>query len=258
MKRGLRKLTNFLKKYWIIISIVILFIAWFSYSYFSGGIISSLVNSDTNSVVDFINSSGFFAGIVFMFLVILEVVLAPMPPLVLYLAAGYIFGGFIGGIYTLAGNITGALIDFKLARKFGKNTINKTSTQNFQKKFHKFSEKYGTYAIFILRVNPLTTSDIVSYLSGFTKIKTWKFLLATALGLIPMIFVQTYFGDIFIRDNPFLSALVLLFSITYLGIFVYLVIKTVSHKPQFSSKNSKTLKSGLKSSTLSSGKRKPL
>jgi uncharacterized membrane protein YdjX (TVP38/TMEM64 family) len=164
--------------------------------------------------------------------VILEVVLAPIPALILYVVAGIIFGGFIGGVLTLIGNSIGAFIDFKLARVLGKRNIEKKVDKKLKEKFDRFFDKYGGLSIFILRVNPFTSSDLVSYLSGFTKIKTIKFITATTLGLIPMIFVQTYLGDIFIKDNPILLGLTLLFSVLYLALFIYLIIISLTKKEE--------------------------
>ncbi len=92
-------------------------------------------------------------------------------------------------------------------------------------KFDNFSKKYGGFAIFLLRVNPLTTTDLVSYLAGLSKIKFWKFILWTGLGLVPMIFIQTYFGDVFVKGNGILSALVIILSVLYLIFFVYLILR---------------------------------
>lgn len=221
---------NSLKKHWIFILILLLLIIWLIYSYFSNGIVYSLINSDTNKVVEFVNSFGVFGWLIFILLIILEVVLAPIPPLILYIVAGVLFGGFLGGILTLIGNVIGAFIDFKIARKIGGKSIEKRTNEKLRSKFNAFFEKNGGIAIFILRVNPFTSSDLVSYLSGLTKIKTTKFVLATALGLIPMIFVQTYFGDILIKNNPILIGITLLFSVLYLAIFIYLIVISLHKK----------------------------
>lgn len=224
------RVKNFFKKHWLILLIVVLLIAWFIYSYYSQGLVFSLINNDVSTTLYFIDSFGIFAGLIFVGLVILEVVLAPIPPLILYVIAGVLFGGFLGGILTLIGNLIGAFIDFKIARKYAQKKVQRNIDQKFKEKFNRFFEKYGGVSIFILRVNPLTTSDLVSYLSGLTKIKTIKFLVATGLGLIPMIFIQTYLGDVLIKNNPILFAITLIFSILYLAIFVYLIIIALSKR----------------------------
>ncbi len=219
------KTKNFFRKNWLILSIILIVLVWFSYSYFSGGVVYSTANSDVDSVVDFVNSFGFWTWLAFILLVILEVVLAPIPPLVLYVVGGLIFGAFFGGILTLIGNITGAIIDFFLAKRYGRGIVEKKVSSKIRKKFDNFSDKYGGFAIFLLRVNPLTTTDLVSYLAGLSKIKFWKFVVGTAAGLIPMIFIQTYFGDVFVKGSGILSALVFILSILYFIFFVYLVVK---------------------------------
>ncbi len=222
--------TNFIKKHWLFLSIIISIIVLGLYSYFHEGVIFSLINGNPKKTLDFINSFGIFAWLIFVLLVIFEVILAPIPPLVLYIIAGLLFGGFLGGVLTLFGNSIGAFIDFKIARKFGKSSVEKNLNRKLKIKFDKFFEKYGSISIFLLRINPLTTSDLVSYLSGLTQIKTWKFLLATTLGLIPMIFLQTYLGDILIKDNPLLLGVTVAISILYLAIFGYLIIISIAKK----------------------------
>lgn len=228
MKRITRRAYKFLRKHIYILIIFILFLSWFVYSYFSEGIVFHLSNSDISEVTEFIDSFGNWAEIIFVLLVIIEVVLAPVPPLGLYLVAGILFGGFLGGFLTLIGNTTGAFIAFKIARRLGENFSKKHTNERIKKKFDKFFEKYGGISIFILRINPLTTSDLVSYLAGLTKIKTRTFVIATTLGLAPMIFVQTYFGEIFIKNNPILSAIVIFITILYIFVFLYLILKAIS------------------------------
>ena len=221
MKKGVK---NLFRKNWLILLVILIVLVWFSYSYLSGGVVYSTANSDIDSVVDFVDSFGFWAWLIFILLVILEVVLAPIPPLVLYVAGGFLFGAFFGGVLTLVGNIAGAIIDFFLAKRYGRGIVEKKVDKRIRARFDKFSEKYGGFAIFLLRVNPLTTTDLVSYLAGLSKIKFWKFVVGTAAGLIPMIFIQTYFGDVFVRGNGLLSAIILILSILYLVFFVYLII----------------------------------
>jgi len=153
------------------------------------------------------------------------VVLAPIPPLAIYVAAGILFGAFWGGVLTLVGNMIGSVIDFKIARTYGRNLVERKVNEKLRTKFDKFSEKYGSYSIFFLRLNPFTSSDLFSYLAGLTKIKTWKFIVGTFLGLAPLVFVQTYFGDFLVKENQFLFSLVIIVSLIYVVLLIYVLIK---------------------------------
>ncbi len=215
--------TNFLKKNWLIILIILVVCGIFIYSYLSKGIIYSISNSDPESVVKFVEDFGIFSYIIFILIVILEVVLAPIPALALYIAGGALFGAFLGGILTIIGNLIGAFIAFWLARRFGRDFVEKRVDKNLRKKFDRFSQKYGVFSLFLLRVNPFTTSDLFSYLSGLTNMKKSQFLIGTGLGLTPMIFIHTYLGETFVNNHPILYSVLLWVSVAYLIIFVYLI-----------------------------------
>lgn len=236
MKKGF---VNFFKKNWVILLIIIIIAVIFSYSYLSKGIVYSISNSDDDSVVDFIDSFGTFSYFIFIFIVILEVVLAPIPAFALYVAGGALFGTFLGGFLTLIGNLVGAYIAFYIARRFGRDFVEKRTDSRIRAKFDRFSEKYGALSLFILRINPFTTSDLFSYLAGLTKMKTWHFLLGTALGLIPMIFVQAYFGETFVKSHPILYSVLLWISLVYLAGFLYLIWRAGKMKKKDSHINQK-------------------
>ena len=220
MKRG-SKFINVFKKNWIFILILILFLGWILYSYLTGGVIYLLATSNIDSIVDFVNSFGFFSILIFILLIVLEVVFAPIPPFVLYVAGGILFGAFLGGTITLFGNVLGAVIAFLIARSFGRGFVEKKVSRKLRLRFDRFTIKYGGWALFLLRLNPFTTSDIFSYMAGLTKMRIRAFILSTTLGLIPLIYIQTYLGDIFVRDNPVIFLLFIVVSLIYLLLFLY-------------------------------------
>ncbi|MEE9525865.1 MAG: VTT domain-containing protein [Candidatus Woesearchaeota archaeon] len=218
------KFNQFIKKHWLFLVIFFFLLIWTIHSYFNHGIFYSLINSNTQEVLDYINSFGVFSLFIFVLIVILEVILAPIPPLILYIVAGLLFGGFYGGILVLLGNLIGAYIDFIIARNLFRKHVEKKIGQKLKNKFNRYFKKYGIISIFILRVTPLTSSDFVSYLAGLTNIRPIKFLVATTLGLTPLIFIQTYLGGGIIRNNPILVGITIFFSIIYLIIFLFLII----------------------------------
>ena len=47
----------------------------------------------------------------------------------------------------------------------------------------------------LLRLNPLTTSDLVSYAAGVAGVPAWKVALGTLVGLAPWCYLQAYFAE---------------------------------------------------------------
>ncbi|OVE75012.1 hypothetical protein BVX95_00555 [archaeon D22] len=191
-------------------------------SFRSKGFFYQMFNTDINSVVNYIQSFGRLSAIVLFFLIILEVVAAPIPGAILYVAAGLLFGGFIGGLISFFANIIGSLICFYLAWK-GRTFFFKGVKNKKLELFDKYSERYGGFAIFLLRLNPFTSSDIFSYLAGFSKMRLKHFFIGTTLGLLPITFLSAYVGEEFIIQHPVIYQIFLIVSIAYFAIAIYIL-----------------------------------
>ena len=75
---------------------------------------------------------------------------------------------------------------------------------------------HGPLFIFLIRLNPFTSSDLFSYAAGLTKMKVFPFALATTLGLLPYAFIPTVFGEYLQGLNSALAGLVLGLAIVVL------------------------------------------
>ncbi len=56
-------------------------------------------------------------------------------------------------------------------------------------------EQRGMWLVLLLRLNPLTTSDLVSYAAGVAGVPAWKVALGTLFGLAPWCYAQAYFAE---------------------------------------------------------------
>ncbi len=229
-----------LRKFLPLIIILLFVCSWMFYSFYNEGLIHNLFHLSPSDIQEFLSSLGFFAGFIFILLVVLEVIIAPLIPLVLYVAGGLVFGPFLGGILVLIGNLIGAYIVFKLVKKYGRSYVEKNVSKNKLKKFDKFSHKHGAFSLFLLRVNPITSTDIFSYLYGLTNISLKKFLLATGLGIAPLIFIQSYLGVKLLETNTVFFPILIILTIIFISLIVYLFLKEVF----FNKKNLKKIEEG--------------
>ena len=196
-------------------------------SYLTKGTVYHLFKGNTEVLSQMIAGNS-LAAIIFILLIMVEVVVAPIPALVLYVAGGIMFGPLLGGFYSIVGNVLGAALAFIMARYWARGYFEKKVSTKMRNRFDKFSLKHGPLAIFLLRVNPLTSSDIFSYIAGLSKMNFWKFILGTGLGLAPLVYAQTYAGDA-LKANPFLVNLFMAISAIYVlgftAIFIYVQFK---------------------------------
>src|SRR5262249_17438971 len=73
----------------------------------------------------------------------------------------------------------------------------------------------GVWTVFLLRVNPLTSSDFVSYAAGVTAMPIWKLMLGTALGMAPLCWAQAYLADELLTAFPRLIYPLLIACVVY-------------------------------------------
>jgi uncharacterized membrane protein YdjX (TVP38/TMEM64 family) len=143
----------------------------------------------------FLLQFGRAAPLVYIALLAISVVISQIPNIPLAIAAGMLFGTFYGGLYSIIGGMLGSLACFTIARFLGiaflKRIFGKIPVFSDQCK-----ETHLGLLIFLTRLIPAFSFDLISYCSGLTNIRTRTFLLATLLGMTPMTFLFAHTGRV--------------------------------------------------------------
>ena len=164
----------------IALSLMAILITTTLWSWAAGGLVHVLLAPEISAeaklihVREFFHSWGPAAPLVYFVFVMVEVVIAPVPGAMLYAPGGVIFGGFVGGTLSLLGNVAGAGLSCMLVRWIGGSRITHWFERGKLRETGRLIEKRGLWIILLLRLNPLTSSDLVSYAAGFTSIRVWK------------------------------------------------------------------------------------
>lgn len=108
-------------------------------------------------------------------------------------AGGYLFGVPMGTIYVNIAAITGATLAFLSSRFLIGDWIQKRYRDQL-KRFNEEVEKYGHNFLFAMRMVPVLPFFLTNYLAGITTISLKKFVIATALGMLPGSLVYTFAG----------------------------------------------------------------
>lgn len=56
-----------------------------------------------------------------------------------------------------------------------------------EKKVYQKVEKYGVWAVILSRISPFLSNDAISFITGLTKMNYFKFIVATIIGISPLI-----------------------------------------------------------------------
>lgn len=144
-----------------------------------------------------VNSYGYWSP---FFFIILFAILTTLfiPASLLTIPSGIIYGTVKGFTLNFIGAMFGAIIAFLIARFLGKEFISKLLDMPYFRRITDFDsslEKHGFYDVVILRLIPFIPFIFLNYALGVSKVKVKDYLLGTAVGLIPTLFLFAYFGS---------------------------------------------------------------
>ena len=126
-------------------------------------------------------------------LMTLAVVASPIPSAPIALASGAVYGHFSGTFYVLIGAELGALIAFMLARALGHGMLQRWFGDRINAG-HLGSQNALMLMVFGSRLLPFVSFDLMSYAAGLSKLRFWRFAVATLAGIIPASFFLTHLG----------------------------------------------------------------
>ncbi len=132
-----------------------------------------------------IQSLGVLGPLVFVGLYVLGVVVG-IPGSALTVAAGGLFGSFLGVILVSLASIIGASLAFLIARYFARGAVANWLSKNEKlKKLDVLTEKHGAMMVAITRLVPIFPFDLLNYAFGLTRIPFWTYVFWSWLCMLP-------------------------------------------------------------------------
>lgn len=146
---------------------------------------------------NFVDKSGIFGRLAFVFMVIFQVVLALIPGEPLEIGAGYAFGAVEGTLLCILGITVGSIIVFYLVRNFGIKLVEVFfSVEKIKSLKFLQNPKKTEFLVFLLFFLPGTPKDLLTYFVGLTDIKLQKFIIIVSLARIPSVITSTIGGSL--------------------------------------------------------------
>ena len=116
-----------------------------------------------------------------------------LPASVFCIAAGFIWGWALGGVYSMAGGLLGAIASFYVGRFLGEGMLEKFGRVG--RAVARQVDHAGFRSLLALRFVPGIPFAVLNYGAGVAGVRMRDFLGATLLGIIPPMFVFTYCAD---------------------------------------------------------------
>lgn len=152
--------------------------------------------------------------------ILVVAIMSPVPDTPIVLAGGYIFGPIVGTFLTILGQILGATIDFYLARILGRGFVTKKFPQSTNL-LNTYSQELGWQTIFLMRLTPTLSFDLLSYASGLSSISFKRYILATIGGMVPLITITNLLGYSASIHSKMIAVTTIIVGILFIGVTAY-------------------------------------
>lgn len=142
-----------------------------------------------------ITGTGGFAPVIFILLYVAATVFC-LPGSVLTLAAGALFGPWLGTLYVIVGSNIGANAAFFIARFLGQDVANKLLRGGSLSKLGDGIEKNGFPVVLGLRLVPVFPFNGLNYGLGLSTVAWKDYAFGSFLGMIPGTFAYVSLGNV--------------------------------------------------------------
>ncbi|OGZ58658.1 MAG: hypothetical protein A3B96_03800 [Candidatus Spechtbacteria bacterium RIFCSPHIGHO2_02_FULL_43_15b] len=146
---------------------------------------------------EIIDKFGILGPLVVIAYVILSHIFAPVVAMPVLLASVAVFGIYEAMFYNYIGGVISSVINFYIARKFGRGVILRLVGSKGMKEIDEFTEKSGTRILILSRLFGFAFFEIVSYAYGLTIIDFKKYFFITSVfSAIPVLAFAVVFQNV--------------------------------------------------------------
>ena len=174
---------------------------------------------DRSALEAWLASFGAWAPLVTIALSALQVIVAPIPGQVTGLVNGYLFGMWLGALYSLIGVMLGSGIILALTRHWGRPLAARLVPPAQLDRLDHLVERRGELFFFLIFLFPFLPDDLTCFAIGLTRLSIGRMLVWIALGRLPGLIVASWMGAHATSVSPLgwaiLIAVVCLLALAY-------------------------------------------
>lgn len=175
-----------------VVAVILLIVIYVIWDLLNNGPLTSFLNNK-DAIISWVEGHGFLGPLAFIFLQVLQIVLAPIPGQIVGGVGGFLFSWW-GVLWTCIGTAIGGFIVFWLSRKFGRPLVEKIVKKDSLDKFDFIFSNNTSFILFVIFLIPGLPDDIICYLAGLTKISLKKLVALFVVGRLPAIIITNYLG----------------------------------------------------------------
>ena len=149
---------------------------------------------DSDKIQDIIDDNFWLGLTIYFLLCLLQVVILPIPSVILTLVGANVFGATVAFIATTLATILGSAIAFWMGRRWGKKLVIWLVGKEAYDKYNKTIKNNGVYYLTLMFLLPVFPDDILCMVAGISTIAFSQFIWICTLTRPIMIAFTCYFG----------------------------------------------------------------
>ncbi|MEX2234359.1 MAG: VTT domain-containing protein [Cyclobacteriaceae bacterium] len=199
------------------LSVIALLVApYFIFPSFKEGVNEAfdvLTSKDEELVRDWVSQFGVWGPVVIILIMVFQMFLFIIPNILLIMISILSYGPIWGALLAWFGVVLASTVGYLIGNKLSPVTVHKFVSPKTQKKLKEFIGAYGMKAIIVLRLSTFS-NDGLSLVAGLLNMEYKKFIIATLIGITPLITLVAIVGK-----NGKIERILL-----YMGIFLVIAL----------------------------------
>lgn len=216
MKRGdIFKFGGLIAFFALMVIVVILIWPYIHEAFEPGGL---------SRVIDDVRNAGPLGFLILLAMQFMQIVVAFIPGEVVQMAAGMMYGPWLGAAVVLLGCIISSAFVFAVVHRLGAPFVRDMVPTKYLDKFNAFEESGKLpIVVFILFLIPAMPKDTFTYLVPLTNMRMRDFLVLSNVGRIPGIVISTYAANGLVDGN--ITQSIIIFAVVAVIAIVAIVFR---------------------------------
>ena len=175
-------------------------------------------------VIDDVRNAGLLGFLILLAMQFMQIVVAFIPGEVVQMAAGMMYGPWLGAAVILLGCIISSAFVFAVVHRLGAPFVRDMVPTKYLDKFNAFEESGKlSIVVFILFLIPVMPKDTFTYLVPLTNMRMRDFLVLSNVGRIPGIVISTYAANGLVDGN--ITQSIIIFAVVAVIAIVAIVFR---------------------------------
>lgn len=171
-------------------------------------------------VIDDVRNAGPLGFLILLAVQFMQIVVAFIPGEVVQMAAGMMYGPWLGAAVVLLGCIISSAFVFAVVHRLGAPFVRDMVPTKYLDKFNAFEESGKlSIVVFILFLIPAMPKDTFTYLVPLTNMRMRDFLVLSNVGRIPGIVISTYAANGLVDGN--ITQSIIIFAVVAIVAIVF-------------------------------------